>query len=369
MANFCRNCGKQAEEGGAFCAACGMSLSTLSPANAPPPGRQIKKVKIWIPIAAIAVVLALVFCGLFFFTDMFKTGDDGTTVGGTTTTSPGTSPGETPSTSPTPENTLLAAPTLETTPPETPAPESVPSETPTPETPPPELPPNHISAEFFDLLRNGDYFYLSYMERPIDGELYGDLQYRDSDYDEHFSEQARQGDLYVYRISTRSVKWHRHYVHMDNKEYAIFHRDNSFSVSDLDPRRGYSPTGVAQGGLAPYVDGLFSLVFVGSGVGAINGVQMIYDDYSLKLFGEDTGARLLVYLYDDKVAYLVDFMDGTPTVSYSFTEVARNIPPLDFDISYAEISRNIPPDIFDIDEFLAKYTFVQENDPPPRPGR
>ena len=166
MANYCRNCGKQTEEGEAFCAACGMSLTTPGPAHAPPPSREKKKVKIWIPIAAIVVVLALAFCGLFFLTDLFKSGgDDGPTVGGTATTSPSTSPGETP----TPESTPPATSTPESTPSETPPTEEIPLETPPPETPSPDLPPNHISAEFFcDSWGRYDFvnFYVTKSYRP-----------------------------------------------------------------------------------------------------------------------------------------------------------------------------------------------------------
>jgi len=102
MAIFCSNCGKQFEEGEAFCAACGMTFTTLEPAHThdqqAPAAPEKKKMKIWVPVAAIAVVLALAFCALFFFTDIFKPGDDdGPTIGGTTTTSPGTSPGTSPS--------------------------------------------------------------------------------------------------------------------------------------------------------------------------------------------------------------------------------------------------------------------------------
>jgi len=60
-------------------------------ASAPPLGWEREKIKIWIPVAAIVVVLALTFCGLFFLTDLFKSGDDGPTAGGIITTSPGTS--------------------------------------------------------------------------------------------------------------------------------------------------------------------------------------------------------------------------------------------------------------------------------------
>jgi len=103
--------------------------------------------------------------------------------------------------------------------------------------------------------------------------------------------------------------------------------------------------------------------YVGSGVGAINGVQMIYDEYSLsyadiRLQGMDTGLCFLVYLLDDKIAYVVEFFDGEAYTSYSFTEVGRVIPPIDLEISYAEIGTNIPPDIFEIDEYLATYTLV-----------
>jgi len=226
------------------------------------------------------------------------------------------------------------------------------------------LPPNHISAEFLDLLRNSDYFYLSYLERPVEGELYGDLQYANSTFGEQFIEEARNGDLYTYRLTTRARRWYRHYVYIGNTVHNFFHSIKSYFMFDVVSGAGSSTTGVAQGGLSFCADETLSIEFAGSGVGAINGVQMTYDDYAITMFGRETGRRVLVYLYDDKVAYLVDYQIGASPISFSFTEVARVIPPTNFDTSYAEISRNIPPDMFDIDDFLENYTLDSPSDYP-----
>ena len=354
MANFCRNCGKQAEEGGAFCAACGMSLTTLSPAYAPnqhypvkytqspaPPPSQDKKKKIWIPISAIVVVLALAFCGLFFFTDIFKTGDDGstvggTTVGGTTTTSPGTSPSETPNTSPTPESTPPATPTPESAPPETPPTEETPSETPPPETPPPELPPNHISAQFFDLAINGDSFYMDYAEECLNFEEYyangsdpDDLWYHVNHPHRYFFQDARQGSLcaYWWLAETGLIT---HYIIKDNKEYKIrlYHPDHPMhgvddwmEVRDVPP----STTGTISLTFGSHGRG-GGVEYAGSGVGAINGVTMPYDIYNEIVFGMAIGIAYRVYLDGDTVPYMAIYTEGELTRLYSFSVISLTVP-------------------------------------------
>jgi len=384
MARFCSNCGKQITEGGAFCSACGKPVSQSRPAMtsaAPPvavaapiavvapvmPVMAKKKSKAPLIIAGLAV-LVLVFALVGLFTQGFGLlGDTEETSGsigsGSETPSQENTP---PATTPSPESPAPAiTPSPEVTPSETPTPEEpTPGDTPPPESPPPELPPNHISAEFLDLLRNGDYFYLSYLERPIEGELYGDLQYANSNYGEQFIEEARNGGLYTYRLTTRAHMWYRHYVYIDNKVYTLFHQIREYFVFDVVSGVGSSPNGVAQGGLSFCADEMFSFEFAGSGLGAINGVQMTYDDYAETIFGRETGRRVLVYLYDDKVAYVVDYQIGALPLSFSFIEVGRDIPPTSFDISYAEISRNIPPDMFDIDYVLESYRLTSPSEYP-----
>ena len=52
-----------------------------------PDYRKKKKKKVWIPLAAVIIVLSLAICGLFYFTDLFKPGDAGEPITGETTES------------------------------------------------------------------------------------------------------------------------------------------------------------------------------------------------------------------------------------------------------------------------------------------
>jgi len=334
MANFCRNCGKQSEEGGAFCAACGMSLTTHSPAQAPPHGAEKKKVKIWIPIAAIVVVLALAFCGLFFFTDIFKSGDNGgPTVGGISTASPSMPPSETPSTSPTPESAPPATSTPEITPQETPTPESPPPETPAPETPSPELPPNHISAQFFDLVQNGVAFYLEYTQESkyLEDEYTGgfdsdDLWYHANHPHRWIFEEARQGNLCASTLTAFGLTTHN--IVKDSVRYKLYLHHPELGETDWMEVFPEPPStgGTISGTFGVHIRG-GGVGYVGSGVGAINGVTMPYDIYDITLFGEATGIVHHVYLDGDTVSYMTVYVDGSLNSLYSFSEVSLTVPP------------------------------------------
>jgi len=288
------------------------------------------------------------------------------------------SPESPPAATPLPENTPGETPTPESPPPETPTLESPPPETPTtesppPETPPPELPPNHISAEVLDVLQNGDNFYLSYMHYTINGELYGYVEYDGGiiSFSPSFVEIARQGGLYVYRESYWEFRWWEHYFHRDNKEYKISHRypDRGRELVEVADMRTPSLTGVYRGRLSGYIGDFNSHEYIGSGVGAVNGVQMPYDEYSVLFMGIEVGFRILFYMDGGTVVFLATYVDGEPIESFAFAEAFWSDPPGRFGISTVGLSRDVPQDIFDLDYYLENYPIEQSSSPPSRPTR
>ena len=373
MAIFCTYCGKQIEEGAAFCSGCGMAISQTQPTGTPatPEAAEAAKKKSKAPliIAGVAVLLvALALVGVFtqgfgLFGDTEET--KGSVASGSVTPAPENTP---PATTPSPEVTPSETPTPEVTPSETPTPEVTPSETPTPDSPSTELPPNHISAEFLDVLHNGDNFYLSYMHYAIVSELYGYVEH--SKYikssSPEFVELARQGGLYVHRESYWAYRWWDHYFHKDNKEYKVSHRypdrgRELVSVVDL----GFpSLTGVSCGRLAGYVDISASHEYIGSGDGAVNGVQMPYDEYAVSHLGRDLGFRILLYMDGGTVVFLATYNGGEPVESFAFSEAFWSDPPSDFGISTVGLSQDIPPDIFNLDYYLENYPIEQSVSPP-----
>jgi len=359
MANYCSRCGAANDEDASFCYACGVTLTPPDPENAtnqqdpaahtqPPtpapataPATEKKKVKIWIPITTttIAVVLALAFCGLFFFTDMFKSGDDdGTTVGGMASTSP--------STSPTPESTPPSTSTPESIPSETSAPESPPPETSAPEntpappeepTPPPP-PWGPLTAEFLALLDTRNYYIKS--ESVPGGSIGSDGDITPKP-DPLLDERARQDDAYAIAYSDIDYDEYwgykiMHHVIKDNKFYSISHSLKRILVDDnvdMDSE-------VASFEAFP----VSSMEFIESGTGSVNGVSMPYEDYDVAW--KNTIIRF--YIDGANVAHSVRIQEGKVTF------VMMNI----------EISQNIPSDIFGLP---ADYT-VEEVAPPGSSG-
>jgi len=346
-----------------------------------------KKSKAPLIVAGVAVlVLVLALVGVFtqgfgLFGGTEET--NGSMAGGSETPVQDTTPGETPAPeptpgeTPTPESPPPETPSPESPPPETPTPESPPDETPTPEPPPPELPVNHISEEFLDVLINGDNFYLSYMHYTIQGELYGYVEYVGGiiSYSPEFVELARQGDLYVHRESYWAFRWWDHYFYTDNKVYQIFHRypgrdrRERVEVGDLGQ---VTSAGVSAGRLTGYVGDVSwssSHEYVGSGVGAVNGVQMPYDEYAVSHWGMDIPFRLLFYMDGGTVVFLATYAEGEPIESFAFSEAFWSDPPGDFGIPSVGLSRDVPQDIFDLDYYLENYPIEQSDSPPPRPTR
>jgi len=390
MAMFCSNCGTQLTEGGAFCYACGKPVYQTQPAETPAaPVAPVAPVAPAAPVAAkkksvapliIAgvAVLVLAFALVGVFTQGFGLlGDTEEPSGSMANGGETPSPEVTPSSTPTPEVTPSETPTPETpSPSETPTPEVTLSETPTPESPSPDLPPNHISAEFLDVLCNGDNFYLSYMHYVIVGEQYGYVEYHEGirSYSPEFVELARQGDLYVHRESYWAYSWWDHYFHKDNKEYKISHRypDRGREMVTVGDLGQVTSTGVSKGRLTGYVGDVSwstSHEYVGSGVGAVNGVQMPYDEYAVSHWGMDIPFRLLFYIDGGIVVFLATYAEGEPIESFAFSETFWSDPPGDFGIPSVGLSRDIPPDIFDLDYYLENYPIEQSESPPSRPGR
>jgi len=324
MAIFCTDCGKQIKEGAAFCSACGKAVSQTQPAGTlAAPVAAKKKSKTPLILAGVAVlVLALALVGVFtqgfgLFGDTKET--KGSVANGSVT--------------PAPENTPPAIPTPENTPSVTPTPEITPSETPTPESPSPELPPNHISAEFFDLVTNGDSFYLDYNDESIylpeeytDGFDPDDVWYHVNHPHRWFYQEARQGSLCSYWKLDRGVTTNR--IIKDNKLYVIHRYPPSEGDADWMEVRDAPPiaTGVISPSFGSHDRGV-SLEYVGSGVGAINGVTMPYDIYNSMLFGAAYGEVFRVYLDGDTVSYMTVYTDVGLVNLYSFSEISLTVPP------------------------------------------
>jgi len=329
MAVFCTNCGKQIEEGAAFCSGCGKAVSQTQPAGTPTapeaPEATKKKSKAPLIIAGVAVVIvALALVGVFtqgfgLFGDTEKTNGSGAS--GSVTPAPEDTP---PATS-TPENTPSVSPTQESTPSETPTPEVTPTVT-------PELPPNHISAEFFDLIRNGDSFYLDYTKEVLyreneyaDGSGPDDLWYHVNSFNRILYQEARQGSLCSYWLDPGGQEVF-HYIIKDNKEYQIhLHPVNSSADWMAVIDASLSATGVYSVNFDVPVRGT-SLEYVGSGVGAINGVTMPYDIYNITFMGEAISVNR-VYLDGDTVSYFTVYTYGELSSLYSFSEISLTVPP------------------------------------------
>jgi len=330
MAIFCTNCGKQIEEGAAFCSACGKAVSQTQPAGTPaaPVAAESAKKKSKAPLIIAGVAVLIIASALVgVFTQGFGLfGDTEETKGSAVSGSVTPAPEDTPPAIPTPEDTPSVTPTPESTPSETPTPEATPTET-------PDLPPNHISAAFFDLVRNGDSFYLDYFEEWLyleeeyaNGSDPDDLWYHENHYNRMPYQEARQGSLCCYWYRKFGTRTHR--IFRDNKMYDINIYPPSqgaadyIKVSDAPP----SMTGALSGTFGIPIRG-GGVEFAGSGVGAINGVTMTYDIYIETLFGEATGLVYRVYLDGDTVPYMMAYEEGEWMSLYSFSEISLTVPP------------------------------------------
>ena len=68
------------------------------------------------------------------------------------------------------------------------------------------------------------------------------------------------------------------------------------------------------------------LEYIGSGIGAINGVTMPYDIYNETLFGMEIGVVYRVYLDGDTVSYMTVYTDKGLGNLYSFSEISLTVP-------------------------------------------
>jgi len=338
MAIFCTNCGKQIEEGGAFCYACGKAVSQTQPAVTPAaPVATKKKSKAPLIIACVAV-LVLAFALVGVFTQGFGLLGDVEETSGSIANSSETPTQENthPATTPSPEVMPASTTTPEVTPSETPTPGVTPSESPTPEATPtetPDLPPNHISAEFLDLVANGVDFYFEYVAEEeylekdyADGFDPDDLWYYVNHPHRWFFEDARQGSVgaHTWLASGATI----HYIIKDSKEYKIHLYYGMQGLADWMEVRDADP--ITKGTISPNF-GIHSmgstLEYVGSGVGAINGVTMPYDIYNETIFGMEIGVVYRVYLDGDTVSYMTVYTDKGLGNLYSFSEISLSVPP------------------------------------------